>query len=77
MVNSGRLLFEGQKKGRDEGPSADHDEEWQAGDGGHMPGLRHQDLQDRKGSRLIDFDSIAPLRAVLLVISGNALIIGW
>src|SRR6266851_6485380 len=48
MVNSGRLLFEGQAKGRNERPSADHDEERQAGNGGHVPKLRHQDLQDRE-----------------------------
>jgi hypothetical protein len=44
MVKDGRLLFEGQEEGRDEGPSSDHDEERQAGNGGHMPNLRHQDL---------------------------------
>src|ERR1700674_2033027 len=49
MVSSGRLLFEGQEKGRDERPSADHDEERQAGNSRDMPELRHQDLQDRQG----------------------------
>src|SRR5258707_14347957 len=48
MVTNGRLLFEGQEKGRDEGPTADHDEERQAGNSGHMSDLRHQDLQDRQ-----------------------------
>src|SRR6266550_539944 len=48
MVTNGRLLFEGQEKGRDERPAADHDEERQAGNSGHMPDLRNQDLQDRQ-----------------------------
>src|SRR6266567_5159815 len=48
MVTNGRLLFEGQEKGRDERPAADHDEERQAGNGGHVPVLRDQDLQDRE-----------------------------
>src|SRR5207245_10802958 len=45
---NGRLLLEGQAEGRDEGPTAHHDEERQAGHGWHMNDLRHQDLQDRK-----------------------------
>ena len=51
-VTSGRLLLEGQEKGRDERPSADNDEERQAGDCWDVPQLRHQDLQDRQGGRL-------------------------
>jgi hypothetical protein len=52
MVSSGRLLFEGQEKGRDERPSADHDEERQTRNRWHVPVLRHQDLQDWEGDSL-------------------------
>jgi hypothetical protein len=48
----GRLLFEGQKEGRDERPSTDNDEERQAGDDWNLPELRDQDLQNRKGGGL-------------------------
>jgi hypothetical protein len=49
MVNIGRLLFEGQAKGRNEGPAGHHDEERKAGDSGHVPELRHEDLQNWEG----------------------------
>jgi hypothetical protein len=51
-VRDGRLLSEGQEKGRDEGPGGDHDEEWPAGDDGDVPDLRDQDLQDRQDDGL-------------------------
>jgi uncharacterized protein DUF5679 len=54
MVNSGRLLLEGQEKGRDERPSTDHDEERQARNSWNVPVLRYQDLQDRQGDRLME-----------------------
>jgi hypothetical protein len=54
MVNSGRLLLEGQEKGRDERPSTDHDEERQACNSWNVPVLRYQDLQDRQGDRLME-----------------------
>ena len=47
MVNIGRLLFEGQKEGRNEGPSTDHYEERETGDSWDLPELRDQDLQNR------------------------------
>jgi hypothetical protein len=49
MVKIGRLLLEGQKEGRDERPTADHDEERKAGNSWDLPELRDQDLQNRKG----------------------------
>jgi hypothetical protein len=49
MVTIGRLLLEGQKKGRNERPSADHNEERQTGDYWDLPELRDQDLQNWKG----------------------------
>jgi hypothetical protein len=54
MVNSGRLLLEGQEKGRDERPSTDNDEERQASNSWDVPVLRDQDLQDRQGDRLME-----------------------
>ena len=49
MVNIGRLLLEGQKEGRDERPSTDHDEEREAGDHWDLSQLWDQDLQNWKG----------------------------
>ena len=48
----GRILLEGQKEGRDERPSTDHDEERQAGNRWHLPVLWDQDLQDRQVEHL-------------------------
>src|SRR6202521_5153328 len=61
MVNSGRLLLEGQEKGGDERPSTDHDEERQAGHSGNVSAVRDQDLQDRQSDRVNDF-RLGPLQ---------------
>jgi hypothetical protein len=45
----GSVLREMQDEARDQRRGADHDEERQAGDGGEVPGLRDQDVQDRSG----------------------------
>jgi len=45
----GRILLEGQKEGRDERPSTDHNEKREAGDHWDLPALRDQDLQNWKG----------------------------
>ena len=45
----GRILLEGQKEGRDERPSTDHNEKREAGDHWDLPELRDQDLQNWKG----------------------------
>src|SRR4026207_1481627 len=44
-----RLLRQVQGLARDQGREGDHDEERAARDAGILPGLRHQDLQDRRG----------------------------
>src|SRR6266581_4103252 len=62
MVKVGRLLFEGQAQGRNDGPQADHDEKWKARDGWYMPKLRDQDLQDRQSHRLSEGIKRGPLQ---------------
>jgi len=45
----GRILLEGQKEGRDERPSTDHNEKREAGEHWDLPELQDQDLQNWKG----------------------------
>src|SRR5439155_7538406 len=52
-VNRGyRLLHEVQGPARDQERQADHDEEWSSRHRGGVPGLRNQDLQDRRWSEV-------------------------
>src|SRR6266540_2700608 len=44
-----RLLRQVQGLARDQGREADHHEEWAARHARLLPGLRHEDLQDRRG----------------------------
>src|SRR5882672_6456433 len=44
-----RLLRQVQGLARDQGREADHDEERATRDAGYLPGVRYQDLQDRRG----------------------------
>jgi hypothetical protein len=43
------LLCEVPRQEGDEKPQEHHDEEWQAGDPGHMPYMRHEDVQNWQG----------------------------
>jgi hypothetical protein len=48
VTGGDRILREVQGLARDQGREGDHDEEWPARDAGHVPGVRDEDLQDRR-----------------------------
>jgi hypothetical protein len=48
VTGGDRILREVQGVARDQGREADHDEELPSGDTGHLPGVRNEDLQDRR-----------------------------